>query len=176
MPLVGIEVPAPYDSRPPPPGRYRVTRDGGFGIFEERNDAKATHKGLIREEDEIDVLEAKRSSVGHIMCRIDRPVPGWIYFVPRRDAEFLGPLVEEELVVTLHVGERGPDSFAEIACTNIGGDELAVVRAELAMPVSALRADIRAALADDRSVLRLLLPDGRELGDAQVALESALEL
>lgn len=83
---------------------------------------------------------------------------------------------EDVLVLTLHVGDAGPDRSVDVLCTNMGGDELVCVHASLDKPVHILWSLIRTALEDEHAVLSTMLHDGRMLSDGDASLAAALQL
>jgi len=83
--------------------------------------------------------------------------------------------LDEALVLTLHVGDAGPNRHVEVTCTNMAGDELALVDAELDEPVRNMWSLIRTAIESEDALITTMLPDGRMISDGNLLLAIALE-
>lgn len=80
----------------------------------------------------------------------------------------------EPFLLTLHIGEVSPHGLVDVAITNIGGDEVTSIRADLNSRVESLRTLVSESIEDFASCL-FMLPNGNVLGDDSARLGDVLE-
>jgi len=78
----------------------------------------------------------------------------------------------KDLIITLHVGQLGSNSFAEALCTCMSGEELTEIQVSPMDPVGDVRAKIEARLL--YGDFNLMLPDGRVLSDDSIPMVDLL--
>jgi ankyrin repeat protein len=93
-------------------------------------------------------------------------------------AESMGHVAVVEIlqpfVLTLHMGEVGPHGLVDVAVTNLGGDEVASITADLNNRVESLRILISETIEEWASCL-FMLPNGNVLSDDAARLGDVLE-
>lgn len=82
---------------------------------------------------------------------------------------------EDALLLTLHVGEADARGVAEVLLTNIGGEELACVRANVDKKMCMLWSGVVSELGYMSKNVYTMLPNGCVLRDGEASLRDALK-
>jgi len=81
----------------------------------------------------------------------------------------------EPLLLTLHAGDPSPDGLVDVVATNIGGEEVASIQADLSQALRTLEEAIVREIEDKGQRILLMLPDGTILHSTHVRLADVMQ-
>lgn len=166
-------------------GVYEVTWAGGLAVFDELDPLKrkeATRgrwrQGMLAEGSQFEVcaFDGMWGKIGGAHPHRDR----WIQLGDGKQsaqvecAKRVGDL-PEPLLLTVHAGDLSPEGLVDVVTTNIGGEEVASLQANLGESVQSLQDAIQRELQEDVQHILLMLPDGSVLHDAHTRLSDVLQ-